>query len=113
MKMKFINICLFTAGCLFVTGCNDDNEIFFEDLTGNKALEMVHPNDRDQPYPREEHELFVNPAPLIVPKILRGEDEFLEFELSQDNSFPEKGTYRSGKLNWDLYNVHEQLATGD
>ena len=53
MKMKFINICLFTAGCLFVTGCNDDNEIFFEDLTGNKALEMVHPNDRDQPYPRE------------------------------------------------------------
>ena len=113
MKMKFINICLFTAGCLFVTGCNDDNEIFFEDLTGNKALEMVHPNDRDQPYPREEHELFVNPAPLIVPKVLRGEDEFLEFELSQDNSFPEKGTYRSGKLNWDLYNVHEQLATGD
>ena len=46
MKMKFINICLFTAGCLFVTGCNDDNEIFFEDLTGNKALEVVHPNDR-------------------------------------------------------------------
>lgn len=113
MKMKFINICLFTAGCLFVTGCNDDNEIFFEDLTGNKALEMVHPNDRDQPYPREEHELFVNPAPLIVPGTLRGEDEFLEFELSQDNSFPEAGTYRSGKLNWDLYNVHEQLATGD
>ena len=37
MKMKFINICLFTAGCLFVTGCNDDNEIFFEDLTGNRA----------------------------------------------------------------------------
>lgn len=43
MKMKFINICLFTAGCLFVTGCNDDNEIFFEDLTGNKALEWCIP----------------------------------------------------------------------
>lgn len=86
MKMKFINICLFTAGCLFVTGCNDDNEIFFEDLTGNKALEMVHPNDRDQPYPREEHELFVNPAPLIVPKVLRGEDEFLEFAFTYASS---------------------------
>lgn len=113
MNMKFINMFLFTLGCLFLTGCNDNNEIFFEDLTGNETLERVHPNDRDQPYPREEHELFVNPAPLIVPRTIRGEDEFLEFELSQDNSFPETGTYRSGKLNWDLYNTHEQLAAGD
>lgn len=104
---------LFALCSLFMTGCNDDKEIFFDDLTGNEALDRVHPNDRDQPYPREEHELFVNPAPLIVPRVLRGEDEFLEFELSQDNSFPETGTYRSGKLNWDIYNVHEQLTNGD
>ena len=113
MNMKCMNIFLFTLCSLCLTGCNDDNEIFFEDLTSNETLDRVHPNDRDQPYPREEHELFVNPAPLIVPRTLRGEDEFLEFELSQDNSFPETGTYRSGKLNWDLYNVHEELKTGD
>ena len=113
MNIKYMNIFLFALCCLCLTGCNDDNEIFFEDLTGNETLDRVHPNDRDKPYPREEHELFVNPAPLIVPRTLRGEDEFLEFELSQDNSFPETGTYRSGKLNWDIYNVHEQLAAGN
>lgn len=89
MNMKYMNIFLFSLCSLCLTGCNDDNEIFFEDLTSNETLDRVHPNDRDQPYPREEHELFVNPAPLIVPGTLRGEDEFLEFELSQDNSFPE------------------------
>lgn len=108
-----MKICSFALCCLCLTGCNDDNEIFLEDWTTNETLDRVHPNDRDQPYPREEHELFVNPAPLIVPRTLRGEKEFLEFELSQDNSFPETGTYRSGKLNWDLYNVHEKLAVGD
>lgn len=113
MNIRYINIFLFTLCSLFMTGCNDDNEIFFENLTGNETLDRVHPNERDQPYPREEHELFVNPAPLIVPRALRGEDEFLEFELSQDNSFPEAGTYRSGKLNWDIYNIHEQLTSGD
>lgn len=113
MNMKYINIFLFTLCSLSLNGCNDDNEIFFEDLTSNETLDRVHPNERDQPYPREEHELFVNPAPLIVPKSVRGTDEFLEFELSQDNSFPETGTYRSGKLNWNLYNVHEELTAGD
>lgn len=113
MNMKYMNIFSFALCCLCLTGCNDDNEIFLEDWTTNETLDRVHPNDRDQPYPREEHELFVNPAPLIVPRTLRGEQEFLEFELSQDNSFPETGTYRSGKLNWDLYNVHEELTVGD
>lgn len=113
MNMKYIKIFSFALCCLCLTGCNDNNEIFLEDWTTNETLDRVHPNERDQPYPREEHELFVNPAPLIVPRTLRGENEFLEFELSQDNSFPEIGTYRSGKLNWDLYNVHEELSAGD
>lgn len=113
MNIRYINIFLFTLCSLFLSGCNDDNEILFENLTGDETLDRVHPNERDKPYPREEHELFVNPAPLIVPRTLRKKGESLEFELSQDNSFPETGTYHSGKLNWDLYNPHEQLATGD
>ena len=64
------------------------------------------------PYPREEHELYINPAPLLVPRAARKENEFLEFELSQDTSFPEQGTYRSGKLNWNVFNIHEEMAAG-
>lgn len=104
---------LFTLCSLCLTGCNDDNEIFFENLTGSEAIDRVHPNERDQPYPREEHELFLNPAPLIVPGTVREANEFLEFELSMDNNFPETGTYRSGKLSWNMYNTHEQLNAGE
>ena len=73
---------------------------------------MVHPDQRDKPYPREEHELYINPAPLLVPRAARKENEFLEFELSQDTSFPEQGTYRSGKLNWNVFNIHQEMAAG-
>lgn len=113
MNKRYINILLFTLCSLFMAGCNDDKEIFFENLTGNETLERVHPNERDQPYPNEDNELFLNPAPLIVPASVRSADEFLEFELSQDNNFPETGTYRSGKLAWNMYNTHEQLAAGE
>lgn len=113
MNTKFLYRILFASLCLLMTGCNDDNEIFFEDLTGNEALEQVHPNERDKPYPREEHELYLNPAPLIVPKAARTADEFLEFELSQNADFPEQGTYRSGRLAWNMYNIHEEMAAGD
>lgn len=113
MNTKFLYRILFASLCLLMTGCNDDNEIFFENLTGNETLERVHPNERDKPYPREEHELYLNPAPLIVPKAARAADEFLEFELSQDAGFPAQGTFRSGKLPWNMYNIHEAMATGD
>lgn len=113
MKTRCLGVFLFTLCSFSLIACSDDNEIVFEDLTSNEPLEQVHPNDREQPYPHEGNELFINPAPLIVPRTLRGEKDFLEFELSQDRSFPEKGTYRSDKLNWNLYNVHERLASGD
>lgn len=75
-------------------------------------MDRVHPNDRDKPYPREEHELYINPAPLIVPEAVKEKDDFLEFELSQDENFPEEGTFRSGKVRWHMYNVHQELAVG-
>lgn len=113
MNTKFLYSILLASFSLLMMGCNDDNEIVFENLTGNETLERVHPNERDKPYPREEHELYLNPTPLIVPKAARAADEFLEFELSQDINFPEQGTFRSGKLAWNMYNIHEAMSTGN
>ncbi len=101
--------------CLFgstMAGCSDDEEVFFEDLIGEEDIEVVHPNERDKPYPREEHELYVNPAPLIVPRSVKDKDDFLEFELSQDSTFTSESTYRSGQVEWYMYNIHEQMAPG-
>lgn len=112
MNTQFLYRIMVALLSLLMIGCSDDKEVFFENLTTDGALDRVHPNERDKPYPREEHELYLNPAPLIVPKTTRGADEFLEFELSQDASFPEQGTYRSGKLAWNMYNIHEEMTTG-
>ena len=103
---------MFALLFFMATGCSDDQEIFFEDYAREEAPEVVHPDQRDKPYPREEHELYINPAPLLVPRAARKENEFLEFELSHDTSFPEQGTYRSGKLNWNVFNIHEEMAAG-
>lgn len=113
MNTKFLLGILFTSLSLLWAGCEDDNEIFFKELNMEKELDAVHANQRDKPYPREEHLLYLNPVPLIVPQDLRPKDGFIEFELSQDMYFPEQGTYRSGKLSWNMYNVHEEMATGD
>lgn len=112
MNTQLLYRIMFALLSLLMIGCNDDKEVFFESLTGDEALDRVHPNERDKPYPREEHELYLNPAPLIVPKTTRGANEFLEFELSQDINFPEQGTYRSGKLAWNMYNIHEEMVAG-
>lgn len=92
--------------------CSDDEEIFFENLIGEEDIEVVHPNTRDKPYPREEHELYLNPAPLIVPTSVKDKDDFLEFELSQDSTFTSESTHRSGQVEWYMYNIHEQMAPG-
>ena len=111
--MKIRNLSIITCTLLFLsTGCSDDQEIFFEDYGTDNDIEVVHPDQRDKPYPREEHELYLNPAPLLVPRAARAEDEKLEFELSQDSIFPEKNTYRSGALAWNAYNIHEAMAAG-
>lgn len=113
MNAKFLYGITLVLLSLLAVGCNDDKEIFFEDMDLSETPDRIHPNERDKPYPREENELFLNPSPLIVPRAARGEEEFLEFELSQNAAFPEQSTYRSGKLAWNMYNVHEALASGE
>ena len=110
--MKYLSTIFLLLSLPIVVGCIDDQEIFFEDLPTDESLETVHIERRDKPYPREENELYINPAPLIVPQAARGTDEFLEFELSQNSEFPEGSTYRSGQLPWNIYNIHEAMAAG-
>lgn len=49
---------MFALLFFMATGCSDDQEIFFEDYAREEAPEVVHPDQRDKPYPREEHELY-------------------------------------------------------
>lgn len=111
--MKYLNVFLFTLYSLLMAGCNDDEKDVLKASYDDKVIDMVHPNERDRPYPKEENVLFLNPAPLIVPVAARNTTDFLEFELSQDKTFPEARTLRSGKLAWNMYNCHEQLAVGE
>lgn len=49
MNTKFLYKILFASFILLMTGCNDNDEIFFENLVDDDALERVHPNERDKP----------------------------------------------------------------
>lgn len=98
--------------CLMMTGCLDEGDLFIEERYLEEEMEMVHIADRDAPYPRESHELYINPSPLIVPESVKGEDDLLEFELSRDENFPEEGTFRSGRIPWNMYNAHQVLDPG-
>lgn len=114
MNTRILINLLFTCLCLIWIGCEDDKEIFFDELkVEEEGVDMVHPKTRDKPYPREGQLLYINPCPLIVPQELRPSGGFLEFELSQDESFPEGSTFRSEKKKWNIYNVHRELAVGD
>lgn len=112
MNMTYFLHAALALSLFYAIGCDDNQEIFFENPEKDNTIEVVHPTHRDKPYPNEESELYLNPAPLIVPRAARAADEFLEFELSQDVNFPEQGTYRSGKLAWNTYNIHEEMKTG-
>lgn len=75
------------------------------------SLERVHENMRDTPYPQQQNPVYLNPAPLIVPVAMR-KAEFLQFSLSQNQSFPEGSTIQSKPVPWCMFNPHQILANG-
>jgi len=81
-----------------VTGCNDEQEMFFEDYADDKAVETVHIEHRDKPYPREEHELYINPAPLLVPRAARRRMSFWSLNCLKVQISPQKE--RTVQENW-------------
>lgn len=70
-----------------------------------------HQKMRTVPYPRLENELFVNPAPLIVPMGMKTKT-YLQFELSQSAAFHPDSTELSLRYAWNMYNPHHKLEPG-
>ncbi|MDE6267688.1 MAG: DUF4962 domain-containing protein [Muribaculaceae bacterium] len=70
-----------------------------------------HQKIRTVPYPRSCNEIYINPAPLIVPQgMVTG--EYVEIELSDDPTFASGHVSRSKAQKWLMYNVHEILHSG-
>lgn len=73
--------------------------------------DAVHLRERDQPYPREEHTLFINPSALVVPQAERG-DGLLQFALARDERFDEASMLLSEARPWCICNPHRELDEG-
>ena len=80
-------------------------------LAQKSSLVRIHENVRVTPYPQEEHALYINPSPLLVPANMRTA-EYLQFELSQNRQFPKNKTISSKPLPWCMFNPHKILANG-
>lgn len=71
----------------------------------------IHENVRETPYPQQEHTLYLNPAPLLVPLSMKKSD-LLQFNLSMDKSFDEKNSILSKPSPWCMFNPHQVLSSG-
>lgn len=101
--------------CLFlVTACSDDS---LPDPSDNgteqpaTAPDALHDKKREKPYPKADNELYLNPAPLIVPQAMKTGDK-LQFALSRQENFPDEATTVSTPQQWCMYNPHKTLSTG-
>ena len=66
---------------------------------------------RTQPYPKADNELYLNPAPLIVPQAMKT-GERLQFSLSRTEDFNSSETLLSEPQEWCMYNLHRRLEVG-
>lgn len=66
---------------------------------------------RTQPYPKADNELYLNPAPLIVPQAMKT-GERLQFSLSRTEDFSSPETVVTEPQEWCMYNLHRRLDTG-
>ena len=66
---------------------------------------------RTQPYPKADNELYLNPAPLIVPQAMKT-GERLQFSLSRTEDFSSSETLLSEPQEWCMYNLHCRLEIG-
>ena len=117
MKYRFIFIPVSAAVILASAISCGKEEIVPEQPSGPADAEEVaspdewHDKIRVLPYPKMSNELYINPSPLIVPQNMKT-GEWLRFQLSQDENFPEEGTITSDTLSWNMFNPHTRLATG-
>lgn len=79
--------------------------------THAENIACIHESERKTPFPQQQHSLFMNPSPLLVPEAMKQSD-FLQFNLSQSKSFPEATSLLSEPAPWCLFNPHQALANG-
>ena len=75
------------------------------------SLVRVHENVRETPYPQKEHQVYINPTPLLVPKSMKTE-AVIQFELSNDSTFPAGKTMTDTPKPWLMFNPHRILEKG-
>lgn len=74
-------------------------------------IQRIHENERETPYPQQEHTLYINPSPLLVPKSVKQSD-FLQFNLSRSKDFSDASTVLSQPKPWCMFNPHKVLENG-
>lgn len=105
---------LFTIFLLGFAACSSDPLPEQEPVTPEQPTELpscFQEKIRTQPYPKADNELFVNPAPLIVPQSMK-KDALLQFALSSSESFEEGKTELSIPREACFYNPHHRLEPG-
>ena len=113
MMMKIVENVFWIIGAFFVmTSCSDKTEIPLPMEPQKQDIpDAWHDKTRTQPYPKMSNELYINPSPLIVPQEMK-KGEFLQFQLSQDDSFGNENTITSELQRWCMYNPHFSLSPG-
>lgn len=107
------NVFYVISVCFVIFSCSDKGDISSIVKPENQDFpEAWHDKMRTQPYPKMTNELYINPSPLIVPEDMK-EDEFLQFQLSQDASFGVDNTLTSAPVKWCMYNPHIKLSPGN
>lgn len=111
MKIPFF----FMLGGLYLmsglASCSDREMPALQEAPEVEAPEAWHDKTREQPYPKLSNELYLNPAPLILPQSLKT-GERVQFALSQNPDFPEAETQFSEPRKWCMFNPHRRLAEG-
>ena len=74
-------------------------------------ISRIHENERETPFPQEEHTLYINPSPLLVPQSMKQSD-FLQFNLSRSKDFPGGSSILSAPAPWCMFNPHRILENG-
>ena len=116
MKMK--KIFAIASAALLLAGCSSDDPIVLPDpepeVQESPVLDSpseYHEKMRTVPYPRSTNELYINPAPLIVPQKMKT-NTYLQFALSTSADFAEGATVVSEPVAWNMWNPHRQLEQG-
>ena len=76
------------------------------------TLERVHENVRETAYPQSIHQVYLNPAPLLLPKSAHEKGALYQFEMSMDKTFPTGKTLTGTPKPRLMFNPHKLLNMG-